>query len=89
MSRPNWPLLLGSILLIFAIGWAWTADATMRAPGRSAEQAASFDQQFIDMMVPHHQGAVEMARIAQQRAEHPEIAQMKAWRQDWYGAPSR
>jgi uncharacterized protein (DUF305 family) len=63
--------------------------------------AASFDQQFIDMMVPHHQGAVEMARIAQQRAQRPEIkhlaeaiiraqdeeiARMKGWRRAWFGS---
>jgi uncharacterized protein (DUF305 family) len=61
----------------------------------------SFDAQFIVMMVPHHQGAVEMAKIAQERAEHPEIAQMaeaiitaqegeisqmKAWRLAWFGS---
>lgn len=61
-----------------------------------------FDQQFIDMMVPHHQGAVEMARIALQRARRPElrqlaeaiiraqsaeIDQMRAWRQAWFGSP--
>lgn len=60
-----------------------------------------FDQMFINMMVPHHQGAVEMAKIAQQRAQHPEIKQMadgiisgqqeeinqmKAWKQQWYGS---
>jgi uncharacterized protein (DUF305 family) len=60
-----------------------------------------FDQMFINMMVPHHQGAVEMARIARERAEHPEIkemadaiiagqeeeiTQMKDWKQDWYGS---
>jgi uncharacterized protein (DUF305 family) len=58
-------------------------------------------QAFIDMMVPHHQGAVEMARIALERAEHPEIrqmanaiietqeaeiAQLRGWRQQWYGS---
>jgi uncharacterized protein (DUF305 family) len=52
-------------------------------------------------MVPHHQGAVEMAKIAQQRAERPEIKQlaeavirgqeaeiatMKGWRQNWFGS---
>ncbi len=62
--------------------------------------SASIDQQFIDMMVPHHEGAVAMGRIAQQRAEHPEVrtmandvvkaqsaemAQMKSWRMMWYG----
>ena len=101
MTRPNWLLLLTSGLLIFAMGWAWTANFTARAPGRSAEQAAPFDQQFIDMMVPHHQGAVEMAKIARQRGQRPEItemaeaivtaqegeiAQMKTWRQQWFGS---
>jgi uncharacterized protein (DUF305 family) len=53
------------------------------------------------MMVPHHEGALEMARIAEERAERPEIramaadilrtqaaeiAQMKAWRQAWFGS---
>ena len=61
---------------------------------------AEFDQLLIDMMVPHHQGAVAMARIAQDRAPHQEIKdmavailqgqtaeidQMKAWRLAWYG----
>ena len=63
--------------------------------------AIEFDQAFIDMMVPHHEGATEMARIAQERAEHPEIremanaivaaqepeiALMREWRQQWYGS---
>ena len=70
-------------------------------PGTGPGATASLDQQFIDMMVPHHQGAVEMAKIAQQRAEHPEIktmadaiiraqegeiTQMKAWRKAWFGS---
>jgi len=65
------------------------------------EQAAPFDRVFIDMMVPHHQGAVEMAKLAQQRGERPEIKQMadaiiraqndeiskmKSWRKEWYGS---
>jgi uncharacterized protein (DUF305 family) len=64
-------------------------------------QTVEFDQLFIDMMVPHHQGAVEMARIAQAQAEHQEIkdlaqaiiqsqdaeiALMMAWRLGWYGS---
>jgi len=31
------------------------------------------DKAFIDSMVPHHEGAVEMAEVALERAEHPEI----------------
>jgi len=61
--------------------------------------AAPFDQQFIDSMTPHHQGALMMAQMAVTKAQYPEvkrlarsiirdqkkeIAQMKAWRKAWY-----
>ncbi len=67
----------------------------------TTDPKAPFDQQFIDMMVPHHMAAVEMAKIAQTRAEHPEIktlanaiiasqdteiGQMKGYRKAWYGS---
>ncbi|MEH2104815.1 DUF305 domain-containing protein [Nostoc sp.] len=60
---------------------------------------ANFDLRFIDAMIPHHQGAVEMANVAQQKSKRPEIkkladdiiksqnqeiTQMKQWRQTWY-----
>jgi uncharacterized protein (DUF305 family) len=60
---------------------------------------AELDLRFIDAMTPHHQGAVEMAKEAQQKSKRPEIqklaaeiikaqdteiAQMKQWRQAWY-----
>ncbi|HEX2034228.1 MAG TPA: DUF305 domain-containing protein [Chloroflexota bacterium] len=76
----------------------WLAGSACR-PGETGD--APFDRQFIDMMVPHHEGAVEMARIAQQRAERmelkqlaeaiirtqsEEIRQLKAWRRAWYGS---
>jgi uncharacterized protein (DUF305 family) len=64
---------------------------------------AEFDLRFIDAMTPHHQGAVEMAKEAQQKSERPEIQklaadiiqaqnteidQMKQWRQAWYPTAS-
>ena len=80
-----------------------TSAATLVATAAPAGQPAlaSFDQRFIDMMVPHHEGAVEMARVAEARAQHPEIKtlatdilqsqgaeiqQMRAWRQQWFGS---
>lgn len=59
-----------------------------------------YDQLFIDSMVPHHQAAIDMAQVACDKSEHPEIAQLaasiatsqrdevatlKAWRKTWYG----
>lgn len=83
------------------------AGATIAAspsPMASHGQAlSSFDQAFIDMMVPHHQSAVAMAVVALARAEHPEIAalapeiieaqeleiaQLRTWREAWYGDSS-
>ena len=69
--------------------------------GSRAAQAAPFDRQFIDSMVPHHQSALMMAQMAIKQAHYPEvrrlargiirdqkkeIAQMKAWRKAWYGS---
>src|SRR5438874_277769 len=59
------------------------AMATGAAPAGAAVNATPtgtrnpvIDELFIDMMVPHHEGALAMARIAQQRAEHPELRQL-------------
>jgi uncharacterized protein (DUF305 family) len=34
------------------------------------------DERFIDAMVPHHQGAIAMAEVALENAEHEEIKQL-------------
>lgn len=59
----------------------------------------NYDLRFIDGMIPHHTGAVEMAKEAQQKSTRPEIkqladdiieaqekeiAQLKQWRSTWY-----
>lgn len=58
-----------------------------------------FDLRFIDAMIPHHQGAIAMAKEVQQKSQQPElkklaaeiiqaqeqeIAEMKQWRKNWY-----
>ena len=65
----------------------------------SASVNAPFDAMFIDSMIEHHQGAIVMAKEAQQKATQPEIKQlaeailktqqaeineMNAWRKQWY-----
>lgn len=65
--------------------------------------ARPFDREFIDMMVPHHQGAIRMARVQLASGENPElmeiseaiidaqareIKEMNRWRTEWYGKPS-
>lgn len=73
---------------------------------KSAQGAANapFDLQFLDTMISHHEGAVEMAKLAETRGQRAElktfaakiitdqareIAQMKTWREQWFkGQPS-
>jgi len=77
------------------------ASAAAHPAAHAAAMSAPFDRQFIDMMVPHHQSAVAMARVALTRAQHPqiktlaqsiisdqnsEIARMTTWRKQWYGS---
>jgi uncharacterized protein (DUF305 family) len=65
------------------------------------QRAKPFDRAFIDMMVPHHQGAIAMAKQLLDKGEQPalrkmandiisaqtgEIAQMRKWRKAWYGS---
>jgi uncharacterized protein (DUF305 family) len=67
------------------------------------ETARPFDRGFIDMMIPHHQGAIRMARVEIAEGENPdakrlaeaivqaqtkEIDEMNMWRVDWYGGLS-
>ncbi|WP_232280632.1 DUF305 domain-containing protein [Chloroflexus aggregans] len=35
-----------------------------------------FDRRFLEAMIPHHEGAVAMARDALQKAEHAEIREL-------------
>ncbi len=57
-----------------------------------------FDRLFLDHMIPHHEDAVDVAKLAEKQAGHEEIRsmakdivdsqqkeieQMKQWRTDW------
>ncbi len=65
----------------------------------SSDESIPFDQRFLTAMISHHQGAIDMAKMAQQmsekaeiktladaiiKAQQAEIEQMKAWLKDWY-----
>lgn len=60
-----------------------------------------YDLRFIDAMIPHHQGAIDMAEDLKQNTQRPEllklandiiaaqtaeIEQMRAWRAEWSGS---
>jgi uncharacterized protein (DUF305 family) len=58
----------------------------------------AYDQAFIDYMIEHHQAAIDMAKLSDDKAKHgeikqlsqeilaaqsKEIEQMQTWRNDW------
>jgi uncharacterized protein (DUF305 family) len=48
-------------------------DMSHALEGKTGE---AFDKEFLIQMIPHHQGAVEMAELALTNAEHQEIKDM-------------
>jgi uncharacterized protein (DUF305 family) len=71
----------------------------MMADPQELANREPFDKAFIDAMIPHHQSAIVMAKVAYQESENPrikelaknivsaqqsEIEQMLQWRQAWY-----
>lgn len=64
------------------------------------KQGDEFDKAFMTQMTVHHQGAIQMAELALQNAQHAEIKkmaqdiitaqnaeiqQMQGWQASWYG----
>jgi uncharacterized protein (DUF305 family) len=62
-------------------------------------KGAAFDQQFLSMMISHHQAAVNMANLIPARTQHPQLVQlgqnivkaqsaeikhMQGWQQQWF-----
>lgn len=105
-----WKIATGvlGLVAIAAIVWAVVAMTSNQHGGmathggamQSESAMAMDDQAFIEMMVPHHQMAVDMAKVELARGTDPqtkalatkviaeqaeEITQMKAWYKAWYG----
>jgi uncharacterized protein (DUF305 family) len=80
---------------------AMNHSAMQSAPNAAAQ---AFDLQFLDTMIAHHTGAVEMAKVAEMKTQNAElktfaakivadqareIGEMKRWREQWFtGQPS-
>ncbi len=72
------------------------ADMNRALMGKTGD---AFDKAFLSEMIVHHEGAVEMAKLAEQNAKHQEIkdlssaiisaqnkeiSDMKSWLKLWY-----
>jgi uncharacterized protein (DUF305 family) len=106
MRRPT-TLLLGALLAALALAVAGCGGndgaEEAAATSSSARGAVPFDRAFIDGMVPHHEGAIAMAKQAKTAGlsepelleiadaviatQQDEIERMRAWREEWFGSP--
>jgi len=69
-------------------------------PGRTVGMMNNIDEHFIEQMIPHHDGAIAMAKLALQKAKRSEIktlaqniisaqekevTEMQGWYKNWFG----
>ena len=97
IRRTGLTLLAAAALGVLLAGCGGSHDMGMASPS-STTGASAADAMFAQMMVPHHQQAVEMSTLAETRAsspkikalaaeikeaQQPEIDQMTAWLEEW------
>lgn len=97
-------LLIGIIITGFVAGYSVNHgyNGMMRMMGVNSRHmnGSSVDKQFIQQMIPHHESAIAMAKLALQKSKHEEVKTlansiissqtaeintMKQWYKDWYG----
>lgn len=62
---------VGAVVVVVVIGLV-----ALIGGGEDEAQASETDGAFITGMVPHHENAIEMAEMAREQADHPEIKQL-------------
>lgn len=97
-------LLVGIILTGFVAGYSvnhgYNGMTQMMGVNNNYMNSSNVDKQFIEQMIPHHESAIAMAKLALQKTKHDEvktlanniitsqsaeIKTMKQWYKDWYG----
>jgi uncharacterized protein (DUF305 family) len=80
MRGSNWQRVLGCAVLaltVLAATGCRDSGAKSQASQTSQNQLTAQDEYLRDM-IPHHQGALEWARLVLERGEHPELKEMAA-----------
>lgn len=97
-------LLVGGVLTWFVIGYTINGGygnmIGMMGSGNNAMNRSDIDKHFIEQMIPHHESAIAMAKVALEKSQHEEVKTlakniissqtaeintMKQWYKDWYG----
>lgn len=99
-------LLLGGLIVWFlttnpnASGWRIMGNSNEFTQNRGMMNSSVIDSHFIEQMIPHHEDAIAMAKIALEKGTHPEIKtlaqniitsqtseneKMTTWYKQWFG----
>src|SRR3989344_2214979 len=100
MEKNTIILLILVLIIGLGIGYALSGGSL---PARQSlgvgGMSQNIDQRFIVQMIPHHEDAIEMAKVALERSKRPEIislakgiieaqtreiTDMRAWYQSWF-----
>ena len=101
-------VVVGVVALIVGLGLGymmWGNSGAIQTGSHMMQDGSmmsqNIDQHFIVQMIPHHEGAIEMAKIALERSKRPEmlslanaiveaqqkeIDDMRSWYQSWFGS---
>ena len=74
--RPKILLAALSLLAISLVVAACGGGGTDSSTDSGGSAASTVDQAFVAEMIPHHELAVEMAEVAQDQGEHPEVTEL-------------
>jgi uncharacterized protein (DUF305 family) len=106
MTNTNTSVVIGVVMLFVGVGlgYALSGSGVQRSPhmmGDGSMMSQNIDQHFIVQMIPHHEGAIEMANVALERSNRPEvlslargiieaqereIRDMQSWYAEWFGS---
>ncbi|MEO8287086.1 MAG: DUF305 domain-containing protein [Chloroflexota bacterium] len=97
---PGWGGMMGGNNGMMGSRSTGTTANTMMGTAGTGGMMGDVDRHFIEQMIPHHQAAIDMADLALQKSQRPEIrtlaaniksvqqseiSQMRSWYQQWYG----
>ena len=96
---------IGALVIGLVLGYSalpsMFSSSTGMGNGMTQALRSNIDRHFIDQMIPHHEGAIEMAELALEKSARPEILtlaediidvqtreinDMTTWYREWYGS---